>query len=165
MPRLCGDRYGCKRVAQRTSTCALACAQQVASQIVPDLVWNPKLENMQTLIIENILKELNAENEARQGPQGPLRFKFVGICGVPFDDEAVYHTARRCNDCCVSFSRIAAQVLLMHAHAIGTTQPTVCALPPSTSRRDSLTCCSGPSFAILLPTRAIHFLTAFGHSA
>jgi hypothetical protein len=50
----------------------------VASQIVSDLVWNPKLENMQTVIIENILKELNAENESRQGPQGLLRFKFVG---------------------------------------------------------------------------------------
>jgi len=57
-------------------------AQQVASQIAHDLVWNPKLENMQTVIIENILKELNAENESRQGPQGPLRFKFVGARSV-----------------------------------------------------------------------------------
>jgi len=31
-------------------------------------------------MIENILKELNAENESRHGPHGPLRFKFVGAC-------------------------------------------------------------------------------------
>jgi len=76
--------------------CKAIVEKQVASQIVPDLVWNPKLENMQTLIIENILKELNAENEARQGPQGPLRFKFVVLCELQQNSGAGLANACTC---------------------------------------------------------------------
>lgn len=46
----------------------------------PDAMWNPKVEKMQTALVEDILKDLNGMNEGRTKPDGTaLTFKFVGV--------------------------------------------------------------------------------------
>jgi len=50
----------------------------VQKEIAPDYLWNAKSSDLQSVVIENILKELAAENE-NAAREGKRPFKFVGV--------------------------------------------------------------------------------------
>ena len=52
--------------------------QIVQKEIAPDYLWNAKSSDLQSVVIENILKELAAENE-NAAREGKRPFKFVGV--------------------------------------------------------------------------------------
>ncbi|EOD13740.1 hypothetical protein EMIHUDRAFT_124419 [Emiliania huxleyi CCMP1516] len=51
----------------------------VQKEIAPDYLWNAKSSDLQSVVIENILKELAAENE-NAAREGKRPFKFVVLC-------------------------------------------------------------------------------------